>query len=106
LLGVEGMPRRYHEYPPEFQTLNVLSSAGAVVLALGYLLPLVYLGWSLFRGARAPSNPWSATGLEWRTPSPPPEHNFDVPPVVDEPPYSYRAGRIGRDVVEAREGTQ
>ena len=83
LLGIAGMPRRYHEYPPEFHTLNVLSSAGAVILAVGYLLPLVYLGWSLFRGPRAPANPWQATGLEWTTPSPPPEHNFATPPSVD-----------------------
>ena len=56
------MPRRYHTYPPEFQVLNVLSSAGAAVLALGYLLPLVYLAWSLRYGARAGANPWGATG--------------------------------------------
>ncbi|MFO1397015.1 MAG: cytochrome c oxidase subunit I [Burkholderiales bacterium] len=90
LLGVAGMPRRYHEYPPEFATLNVLSSAGAAVLALGYLLPLVYLGWSLWRGAPAPANPWGATGLEWQVASPPPEHNFEAPPVVTGSPYAYR----------------
>jgi cytochrome c oxidase subunit I len=89
LLGYEGMPRRYHVYPPQFQLLNVFSSAGAAVLALGYLLPLAYLGWSIFRGARAPANPWQATGLEWRTASPPPQHNFDETPVVTETPYGY-----------------
>ncbi|HEY7902751.1 MAG TPA: cytochrome c oxidase subunit I [Casimicrobiaceae bacterium] len=89
LLGIAGMPRRYHEYAPQFTTLNVLSSAGAVVLALGYLLPLAYLGWSLRHGARAPANPWHATGLEWTTPSPPPTHNFATPPVVEEGPYAY-----------------
>jgi cytochrome c oxidase subunit I len=90
LLGVAGMPRRYHEYPAEFQTLNVLSSAGAVILALGYLLPLLYLGWSLRRGAPAPDNPWAATGLEWQTPSPPPVENFAAPPIVVGEPYAYR----------------
>jgi len=100
------MPRRYHAYPPEFQTLNVLSSAGALILALGYLLPLVYLGWSLFRGARAPANPWGATGLEWQTSSPPPVHNFATPPVVTEPPYAYGMATLSRDVVDAREGTR
>ena len=67
ILGYLGMPRRYHVYPPEFQMLNVLSSAGASILAVGYLLPLVYLLWSLQYGPKAPPNPWRATGLEWQT---------------------------------------
>jgi cytochrome c oxidase subunit 1 len=92
LLGVAGMPRRYHEYPAEFQTLNVLSSAGAVILALGYLLPLVYLGWSLRHGKSAPGNPWSATGLEWQTSSPPPVENFMAQPTVVREPYAYGTG--------------
>src|SRR5881394_523188 len=53
VLGYLGMPRRYHAYPPEFQVLNVLSSAGASILGVGYLIPLVYLAWSLWRGALA-----------------------------------------------------
>ena len=89
ILGYLGMPRRYHSYPPEFQVLNVLSSAGATILAIGYLLPLAYLTWSLFYGERASANPWSATGLEWRTASPPPTENFEVTPVVTAPPYDY-----------------
>jgi cytochrome c oxidase subunit 1 len=96
LLGIEGMPRRYHEYAPQFTTLNVLSSAGAVILAMGYLLPLVYLGWSLVRGARAPQNPWQATGLEWTVPSPPPTENFATQPHVDEEPYAYPQGAASR----------
>jgi cytochrome c oxidase subunit 1 len=105
LLGIEGMPRRYYAYPAQFQTLNVLSSAGAVILALGYLLPVLYLGWSLFRGARAPANPWNATGLEWQTTSPPPVHNFDVTPEVTGPPYAYRPVANPPGLVRAREGT-
>ena len=89
LLGYLGMPRRYHEYPAEFQVLNVLSSAGASVLALGYLLPLCYLLWSLRYGARAGPNPWRAKGLEWETASPPPVENFTTLPVVTGPPYAY-----------------
>ncbi len=89
LLGYEGMPRRYHAYPPEFQVLNVLSSAGAGVLAIGYLMPLVYLLWSLRRGATAGDNPWSATGLEWQTRSPPPTHNFDHTPAAPTDVYGY-----------------
>src|SRR3954453_13300176 len=77
LLGYLGMPRRYYAYPPEFQILNVLSTAGASILAVGYALPLTYLIWSLRYGPIAGPNPWEATGLEWQTPSPPPTHNFE-----------------------------
>jgi cytochrome c oxidase subunit 1 len=89
ILGYLGMPRRYHEYPPEFQVWNVMSSTGAVVLAVGYLMPLFYLGYSLLHGARAGDNPRDATGLEWTTSSPPPKHNFVTPPVVLTEPYAY-----------------
>ncbi|GAA4334342.1 cytochrome c oxidase subunit I [Pigmentiphaga soli] len=89
VLGYAGMPRRYHAYPPEFQVLNVLSSAGAGMLALGYLLPLGYLLWSWFRGPRAPGNPWNASGLEWQTASPPPKENFATPPDGNRDPYGY-----------------
>jgi cytochrome c oxidase subunit 1 len=89
ILGLLGMPRRYFSYSPDFQVLNVLSSAGASVLACAYLLPLAYLTWSLFHGERAPANPWGATGLEWQTASPPPTVNFVVIPVVTEGPYAY-----------------
>jgi cytochrome c oxidase subunit 1 len=84
--------------------LNVLSSAGASILAVAYLMPLVYLGWSLFRGARAPDNPWRATGLEWTTPSPPPKENFPETPVVTWEPYDYPPPEKQQCVVtEARE---
>jgi cytochrome c oxidase subunit 1 len=89
VLGYLGMPRRYHAYPPEFQALNVLSTAGASVLGIGYLIPIVYLLWSLKYGRVAGPNPWHATGLEWQTPSPPPTFNFDRMPVVTGPPYDY-----------------
>ncbi|MFL6528522.1 MAG: cytochrome c oxidase subunit I [Chthoniobacterales bacterium] len=89
ILGYLGMPRRYHVYAPEFQVLNVLSSAGASILAVGYLLPLAYLLWSWKYGKVAGPNPWRATGLEWTTASPPPPDNFEVTPIVDEEPYRY-----------------
>ena len=91
ILGYLGMPRRYHTYPPEFQVLNVMSSAGASVLAVGYVLPLIYLLWSLRYGPIAGPNPWQATGLEWQTPSPPPTDNFKETPVVTEEAYHYEA---------------
>jgi cytochrome c oxidase subunit 1 len=89
ILGYLGMPRRVHEYAPEFQIYNVLSTAGASILGVAYLLPLIYLLWSLRNGKRAGKNPWHATGLEWATPSPPPKHNFEETPVVTEEPYNY-----------------
>ena len=89
ILGYLGMPRRYYTYPPEWQSWNVLSSAGASILAFAYILPLGYLSWSLLRGERAGPNPWRATGLEWQTSSPPPKHNFEHTPVVTAGPYLY-----------------
>jgi cytochrome c oxidase subunit 1 len=89
VLGYLGMPRRSHVYPDEFQVLNVMSSAGASILGLGYLIPLVYLLWSLKYGKVAGPNPWNAKGLEWQTPSPPPTFNFDETPVVTEEAYAY-----------------
>ncbi|HET8749124.1 MAG TPA: cytochrome c oxidase subunit I [Sphingomicrobium sp.] len=93
ILGYLGMPRRYQSYPPEFQVWNVLSSAGASILAVGYAMPIFYLFFSLLKGDRASANPWGATGLEWSTPSPPPPHDFDETPIVVEPPYQYRRGQ-------------
>ncbi len=89
LLGYLGMPRRYHVYPPEFEVLNVVSTGGAAVLGIAYLMPLIYLIYSMRYGKPAPNDPWDATGLEWTTPSPPPKHNFETLPVVDRPPYDY-----------------
>jgi cytochrome c oxidase subunit 1 len=89
------MPRRYHAYPPEFQVLNVMSTAGASILGVGYLLPLVYLTWSMRYGPKAPANPWRAKGLEWETSSPPPTENFLETPVVTEEAYAYGARETG-----------
>ena len=102
ILGYLGMPRRYFTYPPEFQVWNVLSSAGASILAVAYVLPLFYLGWSLFKGRRAGANPWGATGLEWLTPSPPPKHNFETTPVVVRGPYDYEITPDGRSHAESQ----
>ena len=89
VLGYLGMPRRYHAYSPEFQVLNVMSTAGASVLGAGFLMPMIYLVYSLFRGPKAPANPWDARGLEWKAASPPPTFNFDSAPVVTEEAYAY-----------------
>jgi len=91
ILGYEGMPRRYALYAPEFQVLNVLSTAGSSIMALGYVIPGVYFLWSLWKGKVAGDNPWQATGLEWQTASPPTTFNFDRTPIVTCGPYAYSA---------------
>jgi len=101
MLGYLGMPRRYATYPAEFQVLNVMSSAGASILGIGYLIPLVYLFWSIRYGPIAPPNPWRATGLEWQTSSPPPTQNFEIPPVVKEEAYAY--GPPGSELEDAHD---
>jgi cytochrome c oxidase subunit 1 len=89
ILGYLGMPRRYHAYPAEFQVLNVMSSAGASILGFGYLLPAIYLIWSMRYGPAAAANPWGAKGLEWQAASPPLPENFPTQPVVVEEAYDY-----------------
>jgi len=89
IAGYLGMPRRYHAYPPEFQVFNVLSTAGASILAVGYLIPAVYLIWSMRYGRRAAANPWNLPGLEWRTQSPPLTENFVTTPIVTWSAYEF-----------------
>ena len=91
------MPRRYHAYPPEFQVLNVLSTAGASILAVGYLLPLLYLLWSLRWGKVAGPNPWGAPGWSGRPARRRPPHNFEKTPIVREGPYMYPDRRVVGD---------
>ena len=89
VLGYLGMPRRYHVYPEEFQILHVASTGGATVLGLGYIIMFGCLIYSLFRGAKAGPNPWTAKGLEWEIESPPIAHNFHETPIVTSEPYAY-----------------
>jgi cytochrome c oxidase subunit I len=89
ILGYLGMPRRYWQYPPEFQVLNVLSTAGSTILAVGYVLPMIYFLWSMRYGKLVDANPWGAAGLEWKTASPPPTSNFEETPVVTWEAYNY-----------------
>jgi cytochrome c oxidase subunit 1 len=89
IAGYLGMPRRYHAYPPEFQVFNVLSTAGASILAVGYLVPAIYLIWSMRYGRRAEANPWNLPGLEWRIQSPPLTENFTTTPTVNWAAYEF-----------------
>ena len=104
ILGYLGMPRRYHAYVPEFQILNVLSTAGASILGIGYLLPLIYLLWSLKYGKIAGRNPWGATGLEWQIDSPPITHNFHEIPVVTGEVYDFEEHHLPDHLQEAPVG--
>lgn len=94
VVGYLGMPRRYHYYyfAPEFQVYHVMSTLGSSALAVSLIVPAVYLTWSLFKGPKAPANPWGAKGLEWEAAaSPPDKHNFHGIPVVTGDVYDYDA---------------
>ena len=93
IVGYLGMPRRYAMYAPEFQVYNVMSSAGASILAVGYVIPLIYFIWSLKYAPLAGKDPWGAKGLEWEIPSPPLTENFAVTPIVTEGTHQYAPSR-------------
>jgi cytochrome c oxidase subunit I len=101
ILGYLGMPRRYAAYPEELQVLNILSSAGASVLAVGFIGPVIYLTHSLIWGKKAPENPWLLPGLEWRTQSPPITENFEKTPIVTWEAYEFGPA-AGLDVEKAK----
>ncbi len=101
ILGYMGMPRRYAAYPPEFQVLNIFSTAGASILAVGLIIPLIYFTYSIFFGEKAPANPWLLPGLEWRTASPPPTENFEETPIVTWEAYEF-GEESGLDLEDAR----
>jgi cytochrome c oxidase subunit 1 len=89
LLGYLGMPRRYYDYLPEFQTLHQISTVGSWILFTGLVIMFVNLAVSLRRGQKASANPWGGETLEWKVPSPPPHENFHEVPVVTTGPYDY-----------------
>ncbi len=101
ILGYMGMPRRYASYPPELQVLNIFSTAGASILAIGLIMPLIYFTYSIFFGPKAPANPWLLPGLEWRTSSPPPTENFEKTPIVTWEAYDFTE-ESGLDLEDAR----
>jgi len=76
ILGLQGMPRRYYQYLPQFRTNHIISTVGSWVLAAGLLIMFGNLLRSLFKGEKAPANPWGGATLEWTVPSPPARENF------------------------------
>jgi cytochrome c oxidase subunit 1 len=102
LLGNAGMPRRYYQYPAQYQVLNVVSTVGAFALALGMIITFIYLTEALVRGPRAGNNPWGSRGFEWRTTSPPPTHNFTAEPDFKIGAYDYTVALPG-ELEEHRE---
>lgn len=94
VLGVKGMPRRYYDYLPEFAPLNLTSTIGSWILAIGLIVMLVNLFRGLFRGEPAADNPWGGATLEWSIPTPPPTENFPVEPVVTHGPYDFKGAGI------------
>ncbi|MCG9895849.1 MAG: cbb3-type cytochrome c oxidase subunit I, partial [Fimbriimonadaceae bacterium] len=106
ILGYLGMPRRYHFYytAPEWQVYHILSTAGSSVLGIGFLMPAIYLTYSLFKGEKAPQNPWGAKGLEWeRAATPPITENFSEKIIVTEDPYNYDSEEDSRQFTEHKE---
>jgi cytochrome c oxidase subunit 1 len=90
ILGMDGMPRRYYDYPAQYQTLHTISTVGAYLNGFGYTFALLNLLFTALYGkVKAPRNPYNSLGLEWQTQSPPIHENFPEIPVVTDGSYSY-----------------
>lgn len=87
ILGIMGMPRRYYDYLPQFETLNFISTIGSWILGVGLLIVVV----NLLRPRKASpeeiDDPWNGRTMEWRVQSPPTLENFEEIPVVEHGPY-------------------
>jgi cytochrome c oxidase subunit 1 len=100
IMGYMGMPRRYYDYLPQFQTYHVISTVGSWVLVLGIIIIFVNLILSLKKGAKAPMNPWGGKTLEWTVASPPPVENFHEIPIVEKGPYDYSEYEIKPEIAK------
>ncbi len=89
ILGLQGMPRRYYDYLPQYETGNFLAGFGAALMIIGIFTMMINLLLSLKKPADADFDPWGGTTLEWQTSSPPPLHNFLSDPVVLDYPYDF-----------------
>lgn len=89
VIGLQGMPRRYFDYLPQFQNGHMISTYGSFILAIGVVLMIYNLMRGARKGKKAEANPWQGRTLEWTIPSPPPVENFEVIPTVTDRPYDY-----------------
>lgn len=89
VIGIQGMPRRYFDYLPQFQTGHVISSIGAFILVAGLVVMFYNLIYYRRKGEIASANPWKGVTLEWQIPSPPPLENFEEIPVIKDKPYTF-----------------
>ena len=90
VMGMQGMPRRYHDYLPKYHTGHFISTVGSWIVALGLFLMFYNLIKSIKKGEKVGKNPWQAATLEWTTPSPPPTLNFVGEPKLTRGPYNYK----------------
>jgi cytochrome c oxidase subunit 1 len=107
VMGSQGMPRRYFNYPEQFQSYHEYSTIGSYILGIAFLIVAINLIQSFFRGRKAPANPWGGSTLEWQTTSPPPHENFpETPDAAD--PYDHRGIEYDEEIggyVNKRETT-
>jgi cytochrome c oxidase subunit 1 len=94
ILGWQGMPRRYYDYLPRFSDLQLLASIGAFIMVTGLSMMIGNLVRSVFKGEKAPSNPWGGATLEWTLPSPPPAKDFIEIPTITKGPYDFGNKKI------------
>ncbi len=95
ILGLEGMPRRYYDYPEHFTFLHQISTIGAWINGVSYFMVFGHLLYSAFRGEKAVQNPWNSLSLEWtHAPTVPPTTNFPQLPTFPDSTYDY--GTEGR----------
>jgi cytochrome c oxidase subunit 1 len=100
VVGLQGMPRRYYDYLPQFEPANSFAAYGSYLILAGIVLMFYNLLASLKNGEKAPRDPWGGTTLEWSLPSPPPLHNFAGRPAIAAYPYDFS------DVVGAASGAE
>ncbi len=105
-LGSQGMPRRYYNYLDQYQPLHMYSTYGSWMLGIGFLIMAYYLIYSIYKGPKAPNNPWGALTMEWQTTSPPIQHNFESQPVLEHEPYDYDKRMVVNDQLIKKEDVE